>query len=207
MEKEPNTYSKGVQKTVSIANTNRDNLQEYSMIELAMIVLEKTNKALNYREIFDQVSDLKGFTEKEKQTNLALFYTDLNLDGRFLTLGAGEWGLKKWYSVDQIDEIIQTETTPVKRKKKKKKKAKEKEVLEPSIDDPDEDDDLTEVPLDIVGAAYKNTVTDEEDEDAITLGDDLIDEDDFDDEDYDEEDDDLDDENEDEDEDEDEDEE
>lgn len=193
MINKPNTYSKGVQKTVSIANTNRDNLQEYSMIELAMIVLEKTNKALNYREIFDQVSDLKGFTEKEKQTNLALFYTDLNLDGRFLTLGAGEWGLKKWYSVEQIDEIIQTETAPVKRKKKKK--VKEKEILEPSIDDP-EDDDLTEVPLDIVGAAYKNTVTDEEDEDAITLGDDLIDEDDFDDEDYDDEDDedDLDDE-------------
>lgn len=172
---------------MSIANTNRDNLQEYSMIELAMIVLEKTNKALNYREIYDQVADLKGFTETEKQTNLALFYTDLNLDGRFLTLGAGEWGLKKWYSVEQIDEIIQTETAPVKRKKKKK--VKEKEVLEPSIDDP-EDDDLTEVPLDIVGAAYKNTVTDEEDEDAITLGDDLIDEDDFDDEDYDDEDDD-----------------
>lgn len=183
---------------MSIANTNRDNLQEYSMIELAMIVLEKTNKALNYREIFDQVSDLKGFTEKEKQTHLALFYTDLNLDGRFLTLGAGEWGLKKWYSVEQIDEIIQTETAPVKRKKKKK--VKEKEVLEPSIDDP-EDDDLTEVPLDIVGAAYKNTVTDEEDEDAITLGDDLIEEDDFDDYD-DEDDDDLDDEEEDDDEDE-----
>lgn len=187
MINKPNTYSKGVQKTVSIANTNRDNLQEYSMIELAMIVLEKTNKALNYREIYDQVSDLKGFTEKEKQTNLALFYTDLNLDGRFLTLGAGEWGLKKWYSVEQIDEIIQIETAPVKRKRKKK--VKEKEILEPSIDDP-EDDDLTEVPLDIVGAAYKNTVTDEEDEDAITLGDDLIDEDDFDDEDYDDEDDD-----------------
>ncbi len=192
MINKPNTYSKGVQKTVSIANTNRDNLQEYSMIELAMIVLEKTNKALNYREIYDQVSDLKGFTEKEKQTKLALFYTDLNLDGRFLTLGAGEWGLKKWYSVEQIDEIIQTETAPVKRKKKKK--VKEKENLEPSIDDPEDDDDLTEVPLDIVGAAYKNTVTDEEDEDAITLGDDLIDEDDFDDEDYDDEDDDLDDE-------------
>lgn len=188
MINKPNTYSKGVQKTVSIANTNRDNLQEYSMIELAMIVLEKTNKALNYREIYDQVSDLKGFTEKEKQTNLALFYTDLNLDGRFLTLGAGEWGLKKWYSVEQIDEIIQTETAPVKRKRKKK--VKEKEILEPSIDDPEDDDDLTEVPLDIVGAAYKNTVTDEEDEDAITLGDDLIDEDDFDDEDYDDEDDD-----------------
>lgn len=187
MINKPNTYSKGVQKTVSIANTNRDNLQEYSMIELAMIVLEKTNKALNYREIYDQVSDLKGFTEKEKQTNLALFYTDLNLDGRFLTLGAGEWGLKKWYSVEQIDEIIQIETAPVKRKRKKK--VKEKEILEPSIDDP-EDDDLTEVPLDIVGAAYKNTVTDDEDEDAITLGDDLIDEDDFDDEDYDDEDDD-----------------
>ena len=191
MINKPNTYSKGVQKTVSIANTNRDNLQEYSMIELALIVLEKTNKALNYRDIFDQVADLKGYSASERQTYLALFYTDLNLDGRFLTLGAGEWGLKSWYSVEQIDEIIQTETQPVKRKKKKK--ATKKEDDEPSIDDHDEDD-LTEVPLDIVEAAYKNSV-DDDGEDTITLSDDLIDEDDFDDEyDDDDEDDDLDDE-------------
>lgn len=184
MKKEPNNWLKGVQKTVSIANTNRDNLQEYSMIELAMIVLEKTNKALNYRDIFDQVADLKGYSESERQTYLSLFYTDLNLDGRFLTLGAGEWGLKSWYSVEQIDEIIQTETQPVKRKKKKKVANKEDD--EPSIDHHDEDD-LTEVPLDIVEAAYKNTV---DDEDTLTLSDDLIDEDDFDDEYDDDEDDD-----------------
>ena len=161
---------------MSIANTNRENLQEYSMIELAILVLEKTNKALNYREIFNQVADIKGYSESERQSNLALFYTDLNLDGRFLTLGGGEWGLKKWYSVEQIDEVIQIEATPKKRKKKKK-------VVDPVEDDPiidDTDEDLTEVPLDIVGAAYKNTINDD-DEDTLTLSDDIIDEEDFDD--------------------------
>nr|WP_253288847.1 DNA-directed RNA polymerase subunit delta [Amphibacillus sp. MSJ-3] len=164
------------------------------MIELAILVLEDHKKALNYREIYDRVSEMKGFSQAEKEEYLAQFYTDLNLDGRFLTLGSGEWGLKKWYSVDQIDEVITVETTPKKRKKKKKVT---KEELEPSIDD--QDDDLTEVPLDLVDVAYKND--DEEDEDMITLNDDLIDEEDYDEEDYEDEDE-LDDEEEEEDEDE-----
>ncbi|WP_440897905.1 DNA-directed RNA polymerase subunit delta [Amphibacillus sp. Q70] len=161
---------------MTLANLNREDLQEYSMIELAIIVLENKKKALNYKEIFDQISEMKDFSQTEQNDYLAQFYTDLNLDGRFLTLGAGEWGLKKWYSVDQIDEVIKVETTPKKRKKKKKKVKKEE--LEPSIDDQDED--LTEIPLDFVEAAYKN---DEDEEDTITLEDeDLIEDEDFDDE-------------------------
>lgn len=161
---------------MTLANLNRDDLQEYSMIELAIIVLENKKKALNYREIYDQISEMKDFSQAEKDDYLAQFYTDLNLDGRFLTLGSGEWGLKKWYSVDQIDEVIKVETTPKKRKKKKKKVTKEE--LEPSIDDQDED--LTEIPLDFVEAAYKN---DEDEDDTITLEDeDLIEDEDFDDE-------------------------
>jgi len=174
---------------VTLANLDQNNLQELSMIELAIIVLENKKKALNYREIFDQVAEMKGFSETEKSNYLAQFYTDINLDGRLLTLGGGEWGLKKWYSVDQIDEVIKVETTPKKRKKKKKKvKKDDEEEVESSIDD--QDDDLTEVPLDIIGKNYKNDQDDEED--TLTLDDeDLIDEEDYDE--YEEDEEDLDD--------------
>ena len=34
------------------------------------------------------------------------FYTDLNTDGRFLNVGENQWGLRDWYSVDDIEEKI-----------------------------------------------------------------------------------------------------
>ena len=34
------------------------------------------------------------------------FYTDLNTDGRFLNVGENQWGLRDWYSVDDIEEKV-----------------------------------------------------------------------------------------------------
>lgn len=188
-----NKLDKGSATTVTLANRTRDQLKDYSMIELAILILEKNKNALNYKDIFEEIADMKDLPEDERVDYLAQFYTDLNLDGRFLTLGSGDWGLKKWYSVEQIDEIIKTEATPERRKKRKKKKKKKKveEDDEPSIDDLD--DDVTEIPLEIVERAHLSKAEDEDD-DTLTLSDDnLIDEEDLDDydEDEDEEDDDL----------------
>src|SRR5690625_2792508 len=159
-----NKLDKGSATTVTLANRTRDQLKDYSMIELAILILEKNKKALNYKDIFEEIADMKDLPEDERVDYLAQFYTDLNLDGRFLTLGAGDWGLKKWYSVEQIDEIIKTEATPKRRKKRKKKKKKKKveEDDEPTIDDLD--DDVTEIPIDNVVRAYlsKAATTDDD---------------------------------------------
>lgn len=164
---------------MSELNINREQLEKYSMIELAVTLLKEEKKAMNYRDIFEEITALKPLEGAERDDAFAQFYTDLNLDGRFLYLGQGIWGLKVWYPVDQIDEEITEEP-----KKKKKKKAKKKEI-EPSIDNPieDEEEDLTEIPIDFI---VKSDDTDDEDEDDLELeDDDLFDEDD---EEYDEDD-------------------
>ncbi|GEM01000.1 DNA-directed RNA polymerase subunit delta [Halolactibacillus halophilus] len=177
---------------MSELNINREQLEKYSMIEMAVALLKQEKKAVNYRDIFEEITELKQLNGAERDEAFAQFYTDLNLDGRFLYLGQGIWGLKVWYPVDQIDEEI---TEEPKKKKKKKKKAKKKEV-EPSIDHPaeEEEEDLTEIPIDFI--AKKDDGDDDDDDD---LGLDELDDDDLFDDDEDEEDED-DDENEDEDE-------
>ena len=171
---------------MSELNINREQLEKYSMIEMAVALLKQEKKAMNYRDIFEEITELKQLDGAERDEAFAQFYTDLNLDGRFLYLGQGIWGLKVWYPVDQIDEEITEEP-----KKKKKKKVKKKEI-EPSIDHPveEEEEDLTEIPIDFIA---KKDDEDEDDDDDLEL-DELDDDDLFDDD----EDDELDDEDDDE---------
>src|SRR5699024_3096571 len=52
----------------------------------------------------NEVAKLKNFTDAQRQDLLARFYTDLNVDGRFMTLGSNVWGLERWYPVVQTTE-------------------------------------------------------------------------------------------------------
>jgi DNA-directed RNA polymerase subunit delta len=160
--------------TVSLKNYSHDELEKISKIELANAILMDEKKAMDFRDIYQKVAEVKGLTEADQQSGMAQFYTDINVDGRFLTIGSNLWGLKRWYPVDQIDE----EVTAAPKKKKKKKKsvpAKEEEVelKEEELDIPDEEmdeiiddyDEEEEEVVDELDTAFKDE--DEEEEDKI----------------------------------------
>ena len=89
---------------------SKEELEKMSMIEVANLVLTDEKEALDFRDLFDKVAVHKGFSKTEKEDLLARFYTDLNIDGRFTTLGSNMWGLKRWYPVDQTSEKALAET-------------------------------------------------------------------------------------------------
>lgn len=89
---------------MGMKNYTKEQIGKMSMIEVANAVLTDEKKELNFLELFDKVAAYKGFSEAEKEDLLARFYTDLNIDGRFTTLGSNLWGLKRWYPVDQTSE-------------------------------------------------------------------------------------------------------
>lgn len=101
---------------VSLENFSQEELKTKSKLELTRIILEDAEKALGFHELFEKIAEIKDFTEKEKEEIIAQYYTELNVNGRFITLGANVWGLKKWYPVDQIDEPVTS--APKKRKGK-----------------------------------------------------------------------------------------
>lgn len=98
-----NYYIKGVH-LMGINKYSEEQIEKMSMIELANILLGDEKKELNFMTLFDKVADHKKFSQTQKEDLLARFYTDLNVDGRFTTLGANMWGLKRWYPVDQTSE-------------------------------------------------------------------------------------------------------
>ncbi len=112
------------------------------MIEIAYALLEeKTDRqAMSFQEIIAEIKAAAEMSDQELKTRLAQFYTDINIDGRFLTVGDNHWGLRGWYPFDQAEE----EVIPVaKPKKKKAKKAVVEEVED--FDDLEEDLDYEDV--------------------------------------------------------------
>lgn len=111
-----------------------EQVAKMSMIELANIILADQKKEMNFVELFHKVAEVKGFTDAQKSDLLARFYTDLNVDGRFTTLGSNTWGLKRWYPVDQTSEKSLAES-------RKRDQENEEELDEELFD---EEDDLGE---------------------------------------------------------------
>ncbi|WP_174614960.1 DNA-directed RNA polymerase subunit delta [Virgibacillus ihumii] len=154
---------------------SREEMQRMPMVELAHNILSDKQKAAHYSELYDQVAEMKGFTEEQKEGYLSQFYTDLTVDGRLITTGSGIWGLKRWYPVEQIDE---EGAAPKKKKKKSTKKKATKKKQPVKQEEPESDD------LEVLTDKFEDEVHDDEED---HFGDDFDDErDDYEDDEHDE---------------------
>lgn len=168
---------------VSVKELTKEEISNLSMIELGSIILKEENKAVSFQDLFSKIAELKNFSKEDKENLIAQFYTDMNVDGRYLTLGSGMWGLKSWYPVEQAEEEITDEPTKKRKKKKKKAAVVEAEEIDDDLDVTDEEiDDM----LDDFDDAEEEDTDIEEIEDEV---DDVIGKDDLDELDYDDEDD------------------
>lgn len=137
----------------------KEQLQEESLINLAFAILTDRREALDLGDLFQAIQDVTGYTNAEMETKKLQFYTDMNIDGRFLATSEYKWGLREWYPVDTIEE--ESAPTVKVRKKKAKVTDDEEEILEDEdellydedeeieelIDDEDDDeDDAIDIP-------------------------------------------------------------
>jgi DNA-directed RNA polymerase subunit delta len=165
-----NIIFKGV-LTLSLKQYSEEQLKELSLIELAYELFSETKEPISFYDLVDQMATVLGVTREALLEKLPQFYTELNIDGRFVCLGENRWGLRAWYPYDQAEE----EVLPVAKPKKKRKQLEEEDEFEDY--DTSEEDEFEEEELEL----------DELDEDLVE--DDETDE--FDDEEIDEDDEDL----------------
>nr|WP_172794025.1 DNA-directed RNA polymerase subunit delta [Sporosarcina sp. HYO08] len=158
---------------MNIHEMTKEQLAEESMIDIAFAVLTERRESLTLLELMDEIRKLTGLSEAEMKSRLQQFYTDMNIDGRFLAINDNRWGLREWYPVDQIEE----ETAPVVRVRKKKKKKQ--------VDDDDEDeeeeeeDELFDDEFDeLLDEDDEEDDDEDEDDEEIEIEEDLIDPDD-----------------------------
>lgn len=142
-----------------------EQLAEESLIDLAYALLEDKKQAMPLNELLKGIQALNGISDEELKSRLVQFYTDLNVEGRFLLNHENGWGLREWYKVETIEE----ETAPTIKTRKKKAKA---------VDDEDEDEiiDLEEEDV-LFEEDYDEFVDDEEEEEEVDEDIDFVEED------------------------------
>jgi len=114
-----------------LAHLEREKLNEMALVDIAYEILRETNQTHNFRDLMDQLAELRGMNEEEKMAIIAQVYTEVNIDGRFVCLGDNNWGLKRWYPTDTVEETQEGG---------KKKKV----ILDDDFDDYEAEEELVE---------------------------------------------------------------
>ena len=131
---------------MKLRELSREELIEESFVYLTYALLAETHETKTYAEIVEEIEKLLDLSKADMKSRLVQFYTDMNIDGRFLILGENRWGLREWYPVEQIEE----ESAPTVKARKKKAKVSDDEEFEGmdlemedelDFDDFDEEDD------------------------------------------------------------------
>ena len=161
-------------------------LQEESLIDLAFAILEDKKNSLTLKELFDEIQHYNGLTDEEMASRKPQFYTDMNIDGRFLAIAENQWGLREWYPVEQIEE----ESAPTVKVRKKKDKVIDdglddldedeiifEEEFDEFVEEDDEDEDEDDPVIEFVGAEIDEVIEedliDEDDDDEFEIDEDL----------------------------------
>lgn len=149
---------------MSLKELDREELREMSFIEITYELLKNKKDAMTFHEIMNEIKGLLELSDEQVREKIAQFYTDLNIDGRFLGLGDNRWGLRLWYPIEQQEEDVVTEIKP---KKKKAKKALDEDEI-------DEYDELDEEDIDYDDIDDLEEYDDEEEDEILDDEDDLL---------------------------------
>ena len=123
---------------------------ELSMIEVAHAILAYHGEAMAFADLTNEVQQYLGKSDEEIRQRLSQFYTDLNIDGSFISLGDNTWGLRAWYPYDSIDEatVGESEEDDDEEPRKRRRKVNaflsgsdsDDDVIDYDNDDPEDDD-------------------------------------------------------------------
>ena len=123
------------------------------MVEVAHAILEAKNEVLDFNQLLVEIQEYMELSDEALESRMTRFYTDLNIDGSFISLGDNRWGLRAWYPIDSIDEEIATsmEDEEVKKPRKKRKKVNafgSDDLIDYNDDDPEDEELIDDEDLD-----------------------------------------------------------
>lgn len=125
-----------------------------SLIEYAYEFVCKHKESVNFKEIWEYVKKEAGLSEEQANAKVGQFFTNMMLDGRFITLGENEWDLRERHVFDKVHidmrdvySDVQTSDDDIEEKDEEEKeynKVFEDESISEGDEEPEEKDDLSE---------------------------------------------------------------
>lgn len=115
------------------------------MIEVAYEILAENNQVYDFNDLLAEIQNYLSLSDDQIAEQMVTFYTELNTDGSFISLGENRWGLRAWYAIDAINEAIvasiDDDDLKAQHKAKRRKKANvfNEDMIDYNDDDYDED--------------------------------------------------------------------
>ena len=73
-----------------------------SLIEIAYEFVSAHQESVNFKDIWEHVKKEANLSEDAANAKVGQFFTNMMLDGRFITLGENEWDLRERHSFDKV---------------------------------------------------------------------------------------------------------
>lgn len=77
-------------------------MSEKSNLDVAFDLINKEGKEVSFKDIWAEITRVQGFDEETSKRLMGQFYTNLSLDGRFVTLGDNKWDLRSRHTFDKV---------------------------------------------------------------------------------------------------------
>jgi DNA-directed RNA polymerase subunit delta len=113
---------------------------DMAVTDLAYAILKKGGKALHFKDLISAVMAIKSLNQANSGRLIAQMHTEINLDSRFVHLGAGEWGLREW----QKGKVVRISTASGREEEDEEFDDEEADEPEESDDDSYEEDEYEE---------------------------------------------------------------
>ena len=73
-----------------------------SMLDVAYEIACENNGPISFKDLVSEVDSRLAMNEEELNKRISRFYTNLSLDGRFVTLGENVWDLRNRHTFDKV---------------------------------------------------------------------------------------------------------
>ena len=79
-----------------------DRYYNMSMVDVAYELMTKKKTAVNFYKLWNEVCQMKKFDEEKRNEKESLFYTNITLDGRFITVGENNSDLRSGHTFSEV---------------------------------------------------------------------------------------------------------
>ena len=125
---------------MSLKTMKKEELELLSNKDIAMMIIEESNKKINTADLFKKIIKLLDLPESTFENKIADFYTALSTDKRFILLDNGKWDLRSNHTSDKVIKITDEEDDEEEEEAEDTDKPEGDELDEDNYDDTEDED-------------------------------------------------------------------